>query len=97
MRAQNIAPASVGGINISTEYLHWFIVPYRLENAWMMPPRSMVASSTVWRHAVLWEKEGGLILLGGVAGEAYAELFEDFAVDFAEHHGGMYLTACEFG
>ena len=40
---------------------------------------------------------GGLILLGGVAGEAYAELFKDFAVDFAEHHGGMYLTACEFG
>jgi len=40
---------------------------------------------------------GGLILLGGVAGEAYAELFEDFAVDLTEHHCGMDLTPIEFG
>ena len=84
MRAQNIAPIQLAVLTFQP-------------SIWMMPPRSMVASSTVWRHPVLWEKEGGLILLGGVAGEAYAELFEDFAVDFAEHHGGMYLTACEFG
>ena len=38
-----------------------------------------------------------LFFLGGVAGEADAEFFEDFVVDFAEHDGGVYLTAVELG
>lgn len=34
--------------------------------------------------------------VGGVAGDAYAEAAVDFAVHFAEHHGGVYLASAEF-
>ncbi len=53
-------------------------------------------------EGVLWrgwlvpsEGDCGSVLLGGVAGEAYAELAEDFVVDFAEHHGAVNLAAVE--
>ena len=38
-----------------------------------------------------------LVLADGLAGEADAEFLEDFAVDFAGHHGGVNLAAVEHG
>ena len=32
-----------------------------------------------------------------IAGQAYAEFFEDLVVHFAQHHGGVYLATVEFG
>lgn len=37
------------------------------------------------------------MFFGGVAGEADAELAEDFVVDFAEHDGAVGLAPVEFG
>lgn len=34
-------------------------------------------------------------LSGGIAGKAYSELFENFAVHFAEHFGGVHLTSAK--
>ena len=43
-----------------------------------------------------WEGSGlGLCLDDGIAGEADAELVENLAVNLAQHHGGMDLTAAE--
>ena len=43
------------------------------------------------------QKNLSLFFAGRVAGEAYAELFEDFAVDFAQHYGRVHLTAAQTG
>lgn len=36
-----------------------------------------------------------MLLLYWIAGNVATELLEDFAVNFAEHDGGVYLTAVE--
>ena len=37
------------------------------------------------------------VLADGLGGEADAEFLEDFAVDFASHHGGVHLAAVKEG